>query len=276
MKLTIITINYNNVDGLRKTMESVFTQKSRNFEYIIVDGASTDGSVALIQQFDSSTVQKFKWISEPDSGIYNAMNKGIRMATGEYVQFLNSGDWLVNETVVEDMLNNLPVCDLFIGRKISVRKDGKIQVEKQSTQVSFLTFYRSTLQHTSAYIRRSLFEKYGLYDESLKIVSDWKWYLIVAGLNVTNVRFTNICVSNFDMGGISSTNLELDKDERRKVLEELIPRPILADYDRYFSDIDQMERIRKYPVFYKLFWLVERFLFKIEKWKINYFDWKKI
>jgi len=276
MLLSIITINYNNAAGLRKTVESVFAQTSHDFEYIVVDGASTDGSVEYLETQNSKLkTQNYKLISEPDNGIYHAMNKGISMAKGEYVQFLNSGDWFVHERVVEYMLNALPVgCDIYVGNKVSIRGDGKIRIEKNNPVVSFLTFYRSTIQHTSAFIRKSLFDKYGMYDETLKIVSDWKWYLIVAGLNKAEVVFTNINVSYFDTTGISSTNLALDKAERRKVLEELIPAPILADYDKYYFDIDQMERIKKYPVLYKLVWFIERCLFKLEKWQLKYCSWK--
>ena len=111
MKLSIITINYNNAEGLRKTIESVLNQTSKEFEYIVIDGASADGSLETIQTFKLSNLQTFKSISEPDSGIYNAMNKGIRMAQGEYIHFLNSGDWLVDERVVENMLNELSKSD---------------------------------------------------------------------------------------------------------------------------------------------------------------------
>ena len=275
MKLTIITINYNNASGLRKTMESVLAQTSREFEYIVIDGASTDGSVEFIQTFKLSSFQTLNYISEPDKGIYNAMNKGIKMAKGEYVHFLNSGDWLVDEKVVADMSNELPDCDIFVGNVIQVRQDGKKRYCKNNKKVSLLTFYRGTIQHTSAYIRRSLFDKYGLYDESLKIVSDWKWYLQVAGLHKADVHFTDRYVTYFDMTGISSTQLHVDRAERRKVLEELIPEPILADYDTHHFDIDQMERLKKHPLVYKLVYLIERTLFKFEKWNRKYGRWKK-
>ncbi len=273
MKLTIITINYNDAIGLQKTMQSVFSQTSNDFEYIVIDGASTDGSVEVIQQFNSSTPRlrsgtEFRWLSEPDTGIYNAMNKGIGMAKGEYLHFLNSGDWLVDERVVEDMLSELSDCDIFLGNVISLRPDGKCRKTKHSKKpVSLLTFYRGTIQHTSAYIKRSLFEEYGLYDESLKIVSDWKWYLQVAGLNKANVQFTDRYVTYFDITGISSVNKALDKEERRQVLEELIPVPILTDYDSHAFDIDQMQRLKRYPFIYKTVWFIERVLFKIDKWR---------
>ena len=98
MKLSIITINRNNAEGLRKTMESVLSQTYRDMEYIVVDGASTDQSVNVIKECvnqlkNEDRRMKLDWMSEPDTGIYNAMNKGIKKATGEYLLFLNSGDW---------------------------------------------------------------------------------------------------------------------------------------------------------------------------------------
>jgi hypothetical protein len=163
-----------------------------------------------------------------------------------------------------------------VGNKIAVRPDGKVQKGKNSGQpVTMLTFYRGTIEHTSAYIRRSLFEKYGYYDESLKIVSDWKWYLEVIGWHNAGVCFTSLYVSCFDTGGISSVNKTLDKAERRKVLETLLPPRILADYDLYGFDIDQMERLKKYPFLYRCVWLVERVLFKLEKWQLKLFQLEK-
>ena len=282
MQLTIITINYNNAAGLQITMESVLIQTFKEFEYIVIDGASTDGSVEIIQQFNKSTDHPFIWISEPDSGIYNAMNKGIRMAKGEYIHFLNSGDWLVDAFVVENMLKELNSLinsgsqpDIFVGNKIMVRPDGKVRYGRNDKRpVSALTFYRSTIEHTSAYIRRAMFDKVGIYDESLRIVSDYKWYFDAVLNHNALVAFTDIYVSYFDNTGISSTNLTLDKAERRQVLEQMLPPTVLADYDRYHFAIDQHERLRRYPLLYKLVYLTERILFKFDKWNAKYWSWK--
>ena len=162
----------------------------------------------------------------------------------------------------------------LIGNFFRVRPYGKRRYKQNTEELSLYTFYSGTIEHTSAYIRRALFDQFGLYDESLRIVSDWKWYLQVAGLRKANVQFTKIYVTCFDTTGISSTNLKLDKAERRQVIEELLPAPILADYDKFAFDIAQMQRLKKHPLIYKMVWFVERLLFKFEKWSIKYGQWK--
>lgn len=277
MLLTIITINYNNAAGLQKTVESVLSQTSTDFEYIVVDGASTDASLEFPEAINYKLqTANCKLISEPDTGIYNAMNKGVRMAKGDYVHFLNSGDWLTHNTVVEQMLTELCDCDILVGTKVSVRTDAKVRRDKKINKpLSMYTFYRGTIEHTSAYIKRSLFDSYGYYDESLRIVSDWKWYLQRVVFDNVRVKFTAIPVSYFDTTGISSTNHQLDKEERRKVLEELLPHSILLDYDMYSFHIEQMERLKRYPLLYKIVYVTERILFKIDKWRIKHIGWKK-
>lgn len=274
MRLSIITINKNNVHNLSKTLESVASQTCKDFEHVIIDGASTDGSVPVIREYAGDAQFKVKWISEPDSGIYNAMNKGIRMASGDYVQFLNSGDCLADATVVERMLgsleeNNFP--SILYGNMLKVFKDGKILNDKcfAGQDMSFLGFYTGTLNHSSALIKRSLFEKYGFYDESLRIVSDWKWYLQAIALGEEMPVYADINVTLFDMNGISETNKNLDKIERRKVLEELIPAAILKDYDDFAFPIDQIKRLKRHPWAYKIVLFIERCLFKVEKAEIK-------
>ena len=132
MKLSIITINYNNAVGLKKTLDSVAAQTYTDFEYIIVDGASTDGSVDIIREYENALASRpsplashLKWISEPDTGIYNAMNKGIRLAHGEYTLMLNSGDYLVDEQVIEKVLLLLDGTDIIQGNTVSVINNKK-------------------------------------------------------------------------------------------------------------------------------------------------------
>jgi glycosyltransferase involved in cell wall biosynthesis len=276
-KLSIITINLNDACGLKKTMESVVAQSSKDFEYIIIDGGSTDGSVDVIKSLSgiasgtyisslpfSHSSPIVYWISESDTGIYNAMNKGIQVAKGEYCQFLNSGDTLIEPEVTEQMLYNLPDCSFIYGNKIKQMPNGKIIHEGQINTSSLLTFYKGTLNHCTTYIKRSLFDKFGLYDENLKIVSDWKFYLIAIGLNNEKTVYRNINVAYFNMDGKSNIDKELNKEERSMVLREILPVNILSDYDNYGLSIFQINRIKRYFLTKYLFWVIDKILFKME------------
>lgn len=271
MKLSIITINRNNAEGLEKTLRSVAAQSIREFEYIVIDGASTDGSVEVIKRYETQFAH-LKWVSEPDKGIYNAMNKGLRMATGDYIQILNSGDCLASNDIIERMLAALEEAgnpSILYGNMVKCFSDGRKMVDKcfAGQEITMLGMYTGTLNHDPAYVRRDLFEKYGYYDENLKIVSDWKWYLQAIILGDEKPQYVDLDVTLFDMTGISETNKKLDKEERDAVQEQLFPRTILADYERFASPIDMIKRLQRHPWAYKMVWFLERCMFKIEKIK---------
>ena len=290
MILSIITINYNNAEGLRKTLASVASQTYPHIEHIIVDGGSTDSSVEILEAYPQPlperrgeiTEDKFPtrnpahkviWVSEKDHGIYNAMNKGIRMATGDYIEILNSGDMLFDAHVTQRMSEHLeqinsqhekPIGILY-GNMTKVNASGQVVGKSGYTEYSLRQFYSSTLNHDCAYIRADLFEQYGLYDENLKIVSDWKWYLQAIGLGRVKPEYVDIDVTIFDDGGISETNLALRNKERRQVLEELLPPAVLWDYDTHAFEMEQMNRLRRWKL-YPLVYFMERVCFKLEKW----------
>lgn len=269
MKLSIITINRNNAEGLEKTLQSVSAQTFREFEYVVVDGASTDSSVEVIKKYESSFAH-MKWVSEPDKGIYDAMNKGLRMASGDYIQILNSADCLASGDVTEKMLSALEEAgnpSILYGNMVKCFPDGRKLVDKcfAGQEITMLGMYTGTLNHDPAYIRRNLFEQYGYYDESLKIVSDWKWYVQAIILGGEKPKYVDLNVTLFDMTGISETNKELDKAERKQVLELMFPHAILADYERFAFPLDQVKRLQRHPWAYKMVWFLERCLFKIEK-----------
>lgn len=271
MMLSIITINRNNAVGLEKTLQSVSSQTFQEFEYIVVDGASIDGSVEVIKKYEHQFAY-LKWVSEPDTGIYNAMNKGIRKASGDYVQILNSGDCLATPDVTERMLAALEKVgapSILYGNMIKCFPDGHKIVDRcfAGQEITMLGMYTGTLNHDPAYIRHDLFEKYGYYDESLKIVSDWKWYLQSIILGDEKPQYINIDATLFDMSGISESaeNKMRIKEERKKVLTELISEAYLRDYEKYADDIYLMRRIHRHPWAFRLVWFVERCLFKLEK-----------
>lgn len=283
MKLSIITINYNNAAGLRKTVQSVAEQLPCDLavEHIIVDGNSTDESVQIIRNYEqqiSASSISLTWVSEPDKGIYNAMNKGIRMASGEYIQILNSGDCLASASVIKatyDALEKHQYPPILYGNMLKT-KDWTHFVRDTSgacsdyTPQSFLYFYNGTLNHDCAYIRRALFDKFGYYNETMQICADWEWYVRAIVLGRTPAVYVNVDVTQFDMNGISESNdtgRAIIRQERRAYLEQILPPAILADYDKYAIPILQYQRLKKHHL-WGIVHFVERVLFKLEKWRI--------
>lgn len=222
MKYSIITINYNNKEGLHKTIESVINQTCQDFEYIVIDGGSTDSSIDVIREYADRIDY---WVSEPDKGIYNAMNKGILQAHGEYLNFMNSGDCFYDVYVLETILPCLD-SDIVLGKSYY---DGGAHGFKKKN-ITMLDLYKNTLPHQASFIRRKLFIGH-LYDECYKIVSDWKFF--VDALIFRNVSFRNIdrIICLFDHGGISSKLSELVEKEQSEICNSYFPERIIHDYD---------------------------------------------
>jgi glycosyltransferase involved in cell wall biosynthesis len=224
IKLSIITINYNNLLGLQKTVFSVITQSCNEFEYIVIDGGSSDGSEEfLVNQNDTIDY----WISEKDTGIYNAMNKGIQKAQGEYLLFLNSGDHLYNDSIIEKVIHNLKDYDLIYSN-LEVRGEGQSKIITFPNQLRFSFMFFNTLPHPATFIKKSLFDTIGLYDEKLKIVSDWKFFMIALFKNECTYAKIDEVISCFYLGGISSQMSTLE--EKNKVREENFA-PYFLDYN---------------------------------------------
>lgn len=205
-KLSIITINYNNAEGLRKTIDSVLKQTCREFDYIIIDGASTDESVGIIR---ASALQAedlaFTWKSEPDSGIYNAMNKGLKMTLGEYVLMLNSGDYLVDEHVIEQILPELDGTDIIQGNVVT-KKIGRECVERGygHSDISFIEAMGGRFLHQASFCRRDLFERYGYFDESYRINGDTVFYAKCLAFGNATFKYVDKNIAFYDIEGISA------------------------------------------------------------------------
>ena len=204
MKLSIVTINRNNAEGLRRTMESVFTQTCKEFEYIVIDGGSTDGSVEVIKEYIKQ-LENFQWISEPDTGIYNAMNKGLKTANGEYTLMLNSGDFLVNEHVLEWIMPELDDADIVQGNTIE-EQSGKLYRNKGygRSNISMYDVMEGVFLHQASFCKRELFDKYGFFDESYRIAADTKFFINCIGFHDVSFKYVDIDVTNYDCHGISA------------------------------------------------------------------------
>lgn len=254
-KLSIITINRNNSKGLEKTIKGVLSQTFKDFEYIIIDGASIDDSVDVIKKYEDKVSC---WVSEPDGGIFNAMNKGIMKAKGEYVQFSNSGDWFVNSDVLSKVFENDPKEGIIFGNIIKIQ-NGIKTVDKGigTSNVTFYHLFLGTINHPATFARRELFKKYGLFTETYKYVNDWEWFVRTVGLSNTSVRYIDLNISFFDMIGNSNDTYEYYETERKPILRELVPHRIIEDYNRFYYSEEILKSINSH--------FLSRLLFRISK-----------
>lgn len=214
--ISIITINYNNGEGLGRTLHSVVNQTWKEFEYIVIDGGSTDGSKEIIEEYSKDIDY---WISEPDMGIYNAMNKGILASKGNYLLFINSGDELFDLNVLDKNIEYIHTEDLIYFDIYLIFSD-KEKYHYYPESINFRTFIEGSIGHPTTFIKRDLFKRIGYYDETLHIVADWKFFLeAIVKFNCSRKK-VNAVFSKFYMDGISSINEGQVDKERRRVLSK--------------------------------------------------------
>lgn len=237
MRLSIITINYNNKNGLQKTIDSVISQTFTDFEWIIIDGGSTDGSKELIEQYNDNISY---WVSEPDKGIYNAMNKGIEVANGEYCLFLNSGDLFCNP----DILDKVNACgwdaDIISGQVLNMDNGNFMHYRYNDDTVKKLLL--STIDHQGAFIKRSLFDSYR-YREDYEIVSDWIAWMHWLIRENYSIKYIKVIVAYQDMNGISHNgkNHCIIYRERQRGLEEIFGVRVKETLLRLYNEQEFME-----------------------------------
>lgn len=230
MRLTIITINLNNRDGLRRTMESVISQSCQDFEYVVIDGGSTDGSREVILEHQE---QLAYWCSEPDRGIYHAMNKGVSHATGDYCLFLNSGDYLYNKDVVKEILPELDGrYDIVHGIVRVIELDGTTTYRTGEFRhdTNSIQLINDTICHPASFIKKEWLERYP-YDENYRIVSDKKFFLDCYFTHNCSFHYIDKIVSFFLIGGISNTAgpKGLLTDETNNMMSKLFPAKLVKD-----------------------------------------------
>lgn len=233
MKISVITVSFNAASCIEKTIKSVINQKYNNFEYIVVDGKSTDDTVKIIQKYHTNIS---KWVSEPDTGIYNAMNKAVRMANGEYCIFMNAGDIFANQLVLKQASLFLDDdFDVLTGREIST-KDGKvIDYVQPIKKVTKEHFFVTSISHQASFIKRSLLLRHP-YDENLKLVSDWKFWLQTIVFGDSTYRSIDIDVCIFNHDGLTFSLNNIGKVEREKVIQELYSRKDIECLSRKYNN----------------------------------------
>lgn len=218
-KVSVITINLNNLEGLKKTMQSVFDQTFQDIEYIVIDGGSEDGSKEWIELQSHKLVY---WISERDTGIYNAMNKAVCKAGGEYIFFLNSGDLLISNEIFQTLNIASFNKDIIYGN-IQIQGEVEKWIKTYPEFLTFDYFTYDTLPHSGgAFIKKNLFQIVGKYNERFRILADWEFYMKALFWYNCSYTYINKTISIFDANGFSSVikNRELFKKELNIILTE--------------------------------------------------------
>lgn len=228
-KISIITINFNDAEGLEKTINSVINQSLLDFEYIVIDGGSSDGSLEVIKKYEKyiNTL-----IIERDKGIYHAMNKGIKIAKGDYLFFLNSGDNFFDHDVLEKYNMFLQKEDL-IYFNIEVKDNSISKIVSYPSLLRFSDFYLGGICHQSVFIKKSLFERIGLYDEDLKIVSDWKFFILALFKYNCSYKKVDEILATFYLGGISS---QVNNFEERSIVIKEHFGGFVQDYEDFLTN----------------------------------------
>ena len=239
--LSIITINYNNINGLQNTLKSVFCQSRHDFEWIVIDGGSTDGSKELLEKY---TNRINYWVSEPDHGIYEAMNKGIKVAKGDYLQFLNSGDCLADKDIIKQFCERDNTEDVIYGNAIIVDSNNKeIKHFHAPDFVRLSYFYSHALNHQATFFSKHCFE-HCLYNENNRIASDLELYMYLLYHGFSFAKWDQYIV-RYENTGISS--VYTSNSEFSGITDRILPKGIKADYQEMiqFRDVDLAIMIKR-------------------------------
>ena len=229
--VTVITVCYNEIDCIRRCMESVLRQTYKNIQYVVVDGASTDGTTAIIEAYAADL---FYYVSEVDNGIFPAMNKALAAAADGIVYFLNADDYFFSDDTVRDAVDCFvsdPGIELLSGRVRFFNtplRDGTPYERADFSYVSKLDLYRRPIPQQCVFARRSLFDELGPYDERYRMCADYEW-LIRALDRGTRVKQVDAYFCHFDYRGISYTeNAKRKREKNLIILRNSSPRELLC------------------------------------------------
>ena len=244
MKLSIITVNRNNEKGLLQTINSIVCQKDNNFEWLVIDGDSTDNSIKLICEYEE---QIDYWVSEKDYGVYDAMNKGIRKAKGDYILFLNSGDFFYNSSATST-INNLALnSDFIIFDFFKKTNNGLEEINQNFLPKEHLI--NGMFCHQSILHKRSLFEQIGEYDTKYKIAADYAFLFRGFFLKNSSYSYINSAIVTYDdTDGISFYNEQTEqiyRSERALAMKAVFPKELVDELIRRELLINEMKKVKQ-------------------------------
>ena len=269
-KISIITVCKNAENAIERTILSVVTQSCfvENIEYLIIDGASTDKTTEIIKQY--SDKYPIKWISEPDSGIDNAMNKGIKLATGDYLLFLNAGDYLIHYNIIKSLMIFFKSgdFDLIYGNILYTNPFSQYCsiYSVDSNILSSKFFYQENLPHQSIFYKRDLFEKFGGYEENFKILADNILNKKLVCDHLVSTKHIDQVISVFLSDGISSTNTKLSLEERKFFQKNYFGEKEIQEIEEQRKRAETLKQRQKHKSLLRFF---AKILMKIHNLWIN-------
>jgi glycosyltransferase involved in cell wall biosynthesis len=214
MKITIITATYNSGATIRDTMRSVLSQDFQDYEHIIIDGQSKDDTISIVKELEPLYDGRLKWISEKDRGLYDAMNKGVKMASGDIIGILNSDDFYTSNNILSQVVENIGELDAVYG-DIHYVNDGDLTKMVRYYSSSFFKPWMMRLgfmpAHPSFYCRKSIYQKYGLFDTSFKVAADFEQLLRLIFINRISIKYLPIDFVTMRTGGASSSGMTSHK-----------------------------------------------------------------
>lgn len=223
MKLSIVTITYNNLEGFKKTAASVLSQNYCDYEWIVIDGGSTDGTREYVASLER---QPDYWCSEKDNGVYNAQNKGIAHARGEFVCCMNAGDTFHESVTLENVFKENIVADVIYGDWVNVMNGKHILLNAPKKITSFF-FYHGNICHQAMFVRTGLMQKYP-FDENFKVYADWKaWRNLIK--REYRFEYVPVVVCDFEADNGLSAQIGNALKKEYRMLEEDTPADVLKD-----------------------------------------------
>lgn len=264
MRFSIITVNYNDAEGLKKTFDSVKSQSFTDYEHIVIDGGSSDGSVDIIREVSD---ELSFWQSKADRGTYDAMNIGLKMAKGEYVNFMNSGDIFHSSEILKVVNEKLDDFDIVTGNS-SMPEINKAYINPYK-KITLLTLLKHPLSHQSIFYKKDIFNNH-CYDINLKMLADFKLNLQSIIFDNCSVKIVDDIISDFDVHGISSENPSLYNCELQKILSDFFPPRVIDDYRSMITPeeiklIELMPQLRNTSRLQAIAYQLVRFLLKLAR-----------
>lgn len=238
MKVSVITVCYNSVVTIEDTIKSVLSQTYENIEYIIIDGNSSDNTLDIINKYSSKIA---KIVSEPDKGIYDAMNKGIALASGDIIGLLNSDDCYSNENVIEQIVDEFQQNDpdMVFADLMFINEHNKILRYYSAKRFSPNKLKFGIMPpHPTLFVKKDIYQKYGDYRLDFKIAADYEIFVRFLLINKLSYSYISTCIVKMMVGGVSTNSLRSRKINNKETLKALRDNGIEVNY---------LYILRKYP-----------------------------